>query len=112
VADDSAVVLDVVSKRVVASGFEAVRCASAAAARAVDAKEIACALLDIDLGDGTGAEVARALRATRPELPIAFFSAGAPVEDARVFGPVFVKPAELDEAIRWVAAHMAGTART
>ena len=107
VADDSAVVRDVLTKRVLASGLEAVSCDSAAAARAVDATDIACALLDIDLGDGNGADVARQLRATRPELPIAFFSAGAPVDDARSLGPVFVKPGQLDEAIQWVADHAA-----
>jgi DNA-binding response OmpR family regulator len=107
VADDSPLVRDIVAKRVAAAGLEAWPCESVVTARAAPAEDIACALLDLDLGDGKGTDVAVFLRAARPDLPIAFFSGSAPelAAGALSFGPVFVKPDELDEAIAWIAAH-------
>ncbi len=72
----------------------------------VDASTIACALLDYDLGDGFGVDVAARLRAGESALPIAFFtstSKGDVVEKTSAFGPVFTKPDELDAAVDWVA---------
>jgi CheY-like chemotaxis protein len=108
IADDSSVARDVVSKRLLASGLEALSCGSSADARASDLSDLACALLDIDLGDGDGTAVAAMLREARPELPIAFFSGSAAPEAAaraRALGPVFAKPDELDSAIAWVRSH-------
>ncbi len=105
VADDSAIALEVVERRVRACGLGALALGSATGARGVDPALLSCALLDLDLGDGDGREVARAFRAARPELPIAFFSGSATAEaiaDARVVGPVFTKPDELDLAIAWI----------
>jgi CheY-like chemotaxis protein len=65
----------------------------------------ACAVLDLDLGDGTGLQVAEALRARDPSLPIAFFTGGAdegPVERALEHGPVFSKPLDIERVIEWV----------
>jgi len=108
IADDSPVALDVVSKRLLASGLETVSCVSSADARVRDPADLSCALLDLDLGDGDGTMVAASLRATRPELPIAFFSGSAApdvAERARALGPIFAKPDELDSAIAWVRLH-------
>jgi DNA-binding NarL/FixJ family response regulator len=72
------------------------------------------ALLDLDLGDGDGDDVARALHARRPDLPVAFFSASTSaelVDRARAIGPVFAKPGELDAAVAWVRGHGAGGAK-
>jgi DNA-binding response OmpR family regulator len=66
---------------------------------------ISCALLDLDLGPGPdGCDLAQALRKARAELPIAFFSSSSTepqLARARQLGPVFAKPAQIDEAIAW-----------
>jgi CheY-like chemotaxis protein len=110
VADDSAVARLAIVRRLQAEGIAVVERDSAAGARAVDPATVTCALLDLDLGDGDGAEVALALQARSPAMPIAFFSAHAApdvLERAQAIGPVFQKPGELDEAITWVRVNVA-----
>jgi CheY-like chemotaxis protein len=105
VADDSEVVRTVLARRLTAAGLEVQAGGSAADSRNVTLRAFACALLDLDLGDGDGVEVAELLRAHQPGLPVAFFSGGAPppvVARAMALGPVFRKPDELDAAIAWV----------
>ena len=107
IVDDSDVVRRVLVKRVTALGLGVREESHAAAAKAVNATELACAVIDLELDDGNGAEVAAALAATDPALPIAFFTGGAAlavVERARAFGPVFAKPDELDAVVAWVAS--------
>ena len=75
-----------------------------AAARKVDFTSLACAVLDLELGDGNGTELARALLEKRPALPIAFFTTGTTqslVEGARSRGPVFIKP-DHNPVLLWV----------
>lgn len=105
IADDSAVARLSVARRVRAAGFEVIEHDSCAAASNVDGSSIDCALLDLDLGDGDGVDVAARLRAAQDALPIAFFtsSRGDVLERAAAFGPVFNKPDELDEAVDWIA---------
>lgn len=65
---------------------------------------LACAVLELDLGDGDGTDLAASLLAKRPSLPIAFFTAGASpslVESARARGPVFLRQ-ELGSLVAWV----------
>jgi CheY-like chemotaxis protein len=106
VADDSAVARLTLVRRLRSPGLHVVEADSAAAARAADPAALACALLDLDLGDGDGVQVALALRAARPNLPVAFFSAEAEGSllalRAADIGPVFRKPDALDAAITWV----------
>jgi CheY-like chemotaxis protein len=105
IADDSAVARVTVARRVRAAGLEVLERDSCASASTVDGSTIACALLDFDLGDGFGVDVAARLRATQNTLPIAFFtssSKGDVTEKASAFGPVFTKPDELDAAIDWI----------
>ncbi|MBX3188273.1 MAG: response regulator [Labilithrix sp.] len=105
IADDSAVARVSVARRVRAAGIEVVEEESAAGASAVDASGLACALLDIELGDGDGTEVAERLRERRETLPIAFFSSTRAPEilaRAAAFGPVFAKPDQLDQAVDWI----------
>jgi CheY-like chemotaxis protein len=102
VADDSAVVRFTVARRVRAAGHDVVERDSAASAETVDPSTLACALLDFDLGDGYGTDVAQRLRAVEQELPIAFFTSSKPAEvagRAAGLGPVFAKPDELDAAL-------------
>ena len=108
IADDSAVVRFFVARRVRAEGLEVVECESAAGASSVDVRDLSCALLDVDLGDGFGTDVAETLRALRRDLPIAFFTSSAAPEvlaRARTFGPVFAKPEQLDQAMVWITRH-------
>jgi DNA-binding response OmpR family regulator len=108
IVDDSLLARTLLARRVESEGFEVALSPSVAASSAFDAAELWCALLDLDLGDGDGTEVAAALRARRPELPIAFFSASVArevVARAHLLGPVFTKPDDLDLAVAWVRAN-------
>jgi CheY-like chemotaxis protein len=108
IADDTATARTALVRALKGRGISCVEAGTAAAAKAVDASSIVCALLDLDLGDGTGVEVARSLLAARPELPVAFFSAGAAQDvltEARAIGPVFRKPDDLARAVAWVTGH-------
>jgi two-component system response regulator RegA len=105
IADDSSVVRSVVAQRLADAGLRVHAGGSAADSRNVTIRGFACALLDLDLGDGNGVDVAELLRVHQPELPVAFFSGGAAptvVARARAMGPVFRKPDELEAAITWV----------
>ena len=111
IADDSAIARVTVARRVRAAGFEVVEHDSCASASTVDATTISCALLDFDLGDGYGVDVAARLRAGQATLPIAFFTSSNRndvVELASAFGPVFTKPHDLDAAIDWIARQNRG----
>jgi CheY-like chemotaxis protein len=110
IVDDSAVARSVLANRVEAGGLEVAVSLSVAGSSAFEPDQIACALLDLDLGDGDGTQVAATLRALRPELPIAFFSGSVDpelLERARALGPVFSKPDDIDRAIAWIRANAA-----
>jgi len=105
IADDSEVVRSALERRLTAEGVRVYAGGSAAASRSVTIRSFACALLDLDLGDGDGVDVAELLRVHQPTLPVAFFSGGAVpavMARARALGPVFRKPDDLEEAIAWV----------
>lgn len=105
IADDSPVARAAIARRVRATGREVVERESLASASGVDPRTIACALLDFDLGDGSGLDLAARLRATRRELPIAFFTSTSDAsahDRATPFGPVFLKPDELEIAVAWI----------
>jgi DNA-binding NtrC family response regulator len=105
--DDSAVARLALQRRLVALGLEVVTFGSAAEASGANGATFAAALLDIELGDGYGPDLAARLREGAPGLPIAFLTAGGPaevLEAAARLGPVFSKASELDDAVRWIAA--------
>lgn len=96
------------ARQVRADGIEVEEQDSAAGASNVDTADLACALLDLELGDGLGTDVAESLRRGQTTLPIAFFtSTRTPdiVARAASYGPVFAKPDELDKAVDWVRRH-------
>jgi DNA-binding response OmpR family regulator len=102
--DDSPVALHALAARLRAEGFDVRQESTAASARNANTEGLCCAVIDVDLSDGDGVAVATALRATRPSLPIAFFTAGAGrglVEKAQEQGPVFAKP-DLEAVAGWV----------
>ncbi len=105
--DDSALVRAATTRRLAGRGVPVTALASSAEAHAVDPTCFAAALLDIELGDGFGPDVAARLRSGSPALPIAFLPGGGSpgvVEAARAFGPVFCKTAGVDDAIGWLLA--------
>ena len=107
IVDDSAVVRAAVRRHLRAHGFQVTEVGSLAEARAIDPTTLAAALLDMELGDGSGPDVAAHLRLAAPSLPIAFLTGGGDrsvLEAASTFGPVFSKMGPLDEAIRWLSA--------
>jgi DNA-binding response OmpR family regulator len=104
VVDDSTLVRRALVKGLAAAGLEVREADSVATGSRVDATEIACAVLDLELGDGDGVAIADALRAKDDTLPIAFFSAGADaaiVDRARALGPVFAKSDGPTDVVRW-----------
>ena len=108
VVDDSAVARLTVARRLRAEGLEVIEHATAALPENGAVDRITCALLDLDLGESDGADLARALLARRGDLPIAFFSGSASrelLDRARALGPVFAKPGELEGADAWVRAN-------
>lgn len=75
----------------------------------LDSEDVDVVLLDVRLGTDDGREVARELRGERPELPIAFFTGSAPVDDhvGTIADGVLPKPfslEELSEIVRRLAA--------
>lgn len=103
--DDSPLARAAARRLLVARGFDVVVAGSAAEAQAVDPVPLLGALLDLEVGDDSGTAIAEALRAARPELPVAFLTAAeeAPLlERARGLGPVFSKVSETDRAVAWL----------
>ncbi|MGA7124486.1 MAG: response regulator [Polyangiaceae bacterium] len=101
--DDSAVARRAVTKRLESEGFRVEEESSLAAAKTADVRGLTCAILDVELADGTGIDLAAVMRGKLGSLPIAFFTAGAApalLERAHSLGPVFRKP-HLDELVAW-----------
>ncbi len=106
VVDDSRVARAAVAARLTEAGIEVCDAAGCVEAAAVDLDRVGAAILDLELGDGTGVELARALLIVDAALPIAFLTS-APnsrlAAEARTLGPVFEKGADLGDAVVWAA---------
>lgn len=106
VADDSAVVRMALVRRFKAAGLDVVEAASVAEAKKIDLDGLDVAVLDYDLGDGYGNEIAAHLTARKPDLPICFFTSSS--EEARgaveSYGRIFKKPDESDALIAFVTS--------
>jgi CheY-like chemotaxis protein len=105
--DDSAVARAAATKLLRERGVDATVLGSTREAEGVDASTFAAALLDLELGDGLGTELARALRAREPGLPIAFLTSSEQrpaLDEAQRFGPVFSKSSEVEAAVQWLAS--------
>jgi len=106
VADDSAVVRMALVRRFKAAGLDVVEAASVAEAKRIDPTGIDVAVLDFDLGDGYGNEIAAHLKAGKADLPMCFFTSSS--AEARVavegYGQIFKKPDDSDAVIAWVTS--------
>lgn len=102
VADDSPVARYTLLRELRKQGIEAACVGSAAEALSFE-RDVTCAILDLELGDALGTEVAVRLREKRPDVPIAFFTSCSETAFAETFGPVFSKPTDLAEAVAWVS---------
>jgi CheY-like chemotaxis protein len=111
IVDDSALVRAATTRTLAGRGLSVTALGSSEEALGVDPTRFALALLDIDLGDGSGPDVAARLRVRSPALPIAFLTGGGPpgsLDLARTFGPVFDKTAGMEDAIGWIVSVLAG----
>lgn len=105
--DDSAIARARTTRLIHARGIDVEVCSTLAEAGAVDPSSVQAALLDLEVGEERGTDVARSLREAAPEIPIAFLTAatdGDLVALARSYGPVFDKLSELEKAVGWLAA--------
>jgi CheY-like chemotaxis protein len=101
--DDSAVARRVLARRLSAEGFFVHEASSAEAAREADARSLSCVIVDLELADGDGTDLADALLDQVASLPVAFFTAGAApqvLDRARTQGPVFDKP-DVNAIVAW-----------
>lgn len=104
--DDSEIARVTAQRRLEELGIGVTALGSSREAAEVDASTFVAALLDLDLGDGLGTDIAQRLRQEAPGMPIAFLSAtssSAVVDVAQTLGPVFSKLSGVDDAISWVA---------
>src|SRR6185295_11967021 len=104
VADDSAVVRVALARRFKNAGLEVVEAGCVKEAKAVDPSTIDVAVLDFDLGDGYGDEIAAHLRASAPSFPLCFFTSSTndAHEKAGPYGRIFSKPEQSDAVVAWV----------
>jgi DNA-binding response OmpR family regulator len=110
VVDDSSVARATVESRLVRRGLRVRTAGAVAEAAGVDLVGVGAALLDLELGDGSGVDVALRLRATSSSFPVAFLTSAprcALADRARELGPIFEKGAGTDEAVAWVAGAIA-----
>jgi CheY-like chemotaxis protein len=110
--DDSDVARAVTSRELAHRGALVTALGSLREVATVEPAAFAAALLDLELGDGYGPDLAARLREASPDLPIAFLTAeegsSVLVDAARAIGPVFRKITDVDEAIGWVLAAAGG----
>jgi two-component system, response regulator RegA len=105
--DDSALARAAATRRLTGRGLHVTALGSSREVEGIDPTTFAAALLDIELGDGFGPDVAARLRLGSPGLPIAFLTGGGSVrriDAALAIGPVFSKTEGVDAAIGWVLA--------
>ena len=95
------------SKLMSERGMKVTLASSVSEAVSVDAESLRAALLDLEVGEELGTDLATSLRSRAPSLPIAFLTAAMNrdlLAEARRFGPVFDKTLGLEQALAWLAA--------
>jgi CheY-like chemotaxis protein len=112
IVDDSPVARALLRAALASLGATVLEAESCAGAKALPQSPLVCAVLDLNLDDGLGTEIAASLRAAHPELPIAFLTGSKiarELEDAAGYGPVFEKPSGLRDATMWVELQVQAT---
>lgn len=95
------------------AGHEATRVGSVQRAMAEDG-DFDCTVLDIDLPDGDGVELANQLLSQRRTRHVVFYTACRDTTvrvDARRYGPVVDKSEGLDELLKAIATELEGSNR-
>jgi len=106
VVDDSKVARAAVAARLERLGVDVEGAAGCVDGAAVDLGGVDAAILDLELGDGTGVDLARTLLSADAGLPIAFLTSAPRSRlaiEARELGPVFEKGPEMSDAVAWAA---------
>ncbi len=88
-------------------GFDTAAVGSVAEALAFDCTTVVAAILDVELGEESGVELARRVRQNHPGLPVAFLTSNpqaAQSQDAETLGPIFEKDWELAPLLAWLRA--------
>jgi DNA-binding response OmpR family regulator len=108
--DDSPLAAALYVRRFQEKGLAVVSASSFRGATELTLATVGAAVLDIDLGDGWGPDLAVLLRQRAPTLPIAFITAGgapAMTDRAKALGRVFDKPADIERTLFWVLSSLA-----
>lgn len=88
-------------------GFDTAAVGTVDEALSFDSATIGAAILDVELGEESGVELARGLRQNRPGLPVAFLTSNpqaARSQGAESLGPIFEKDWELTPLLAWLCA--------
>lgn len=112
--DDSPVARAVATEHLRVHGVPVTAVATAREAVDCDPKNFAGALLDLQLEDGSGTEVAVHFRRSLPDFPVAFLTAEVSLghlTTAVALGPVFSKARGMDAAIDWAVGASRRTPR-
>ncbi len=108
VVDDNELVASMLVQTLVASGFEAAYALTGEQALEVDVSMFDAVVTDFRMPGMDGQELARKLKAQRPELPIIIYSGqGGHIAHSPLFSAVLTKPvnpAELIDAVRWAVS--------
>lgn len=107
VLDDSQIVLAAARKTLSDHGWEVLARSNADEVGLVDIGSLNAAILDVEVGDASGIDVAKRLRAARPSLPLAFLTATSDArmrERAKTLGIVFDKSEGLAPVEEWIDA--------
>lgn len=109
IVDDSPFARAALERALLARGV--VCTAVASSEEVVDEAKFVGAVLDVEIGQQSGVELARHLRARSPQLPLAFLTATSELADAAAtegLGPVFDKRESLEAVVEWCVARARG----
>jgi CheY-like chemotaxis protein len=117
-AEDDASIREFTTRMLREHGYRVLDAEDGAAAIALVGKAIEAidlVLTDVLMPNANGLELARLLRAARPELPVVFLTGYAGLDDdalveLRATGPVLAKPFTQEALLRTVAAALEGAA--
>lgn len=101
IVDDSEVTRAALTSRLEQSGARVVCASSAKDALEVDARDIACAIVDVELGSDDGVTLADVLADRNPTMRLALFTAHEATHAIPDSRRTFRKPDEIDSVVAW-----------